>query len=83
MQRRDGAKVNLQSKHSTWTELKLVFKLFKRPKVGIIDLDDEFSILTVGQFLLLIPPIANYIYTESVMFTYISRKSYTDEETRS
>ncbi|KAL1716762.1 major facilitator superfamily domain-containing protein [Schizophyllum commune] len=55
VQRRDGAKVNLQSKHSTWTELKLVFKLFKRPK-----------------FLLLIPLIANYIYTESVMFTYIS-----------
>ncbi|KAL1660027.1 major facilitator superfamily domain-containing protein [Schizophyllum commune] len=55
VQRRDGAKVNLQSKHSTWTELKLVFKLFIRPK-----------------FLLLIPLIANYIYTESVMFTYIS-----------
>ncbi|KAI4524914.1 hypothetical protein K525DRAFT_266557 [Schizophyllum commune Loenen D] len=55
VQRRDGAKVKLQSKHSTWTELKLVFKLFRRPK-----------------FLLLIPLIANYIYTESVIFTYIS-----------
>ena len=33
VQRTDGAIVNLQSKHSAWTEFKLVYKLFTRPKV--------------------------------------------------
>ncbi|KAL1659692.1 major facilitator superfamily domain-containing protein [Schizophyllum commune] len=32
VQRTDGAIVNLQSKHSAWTEFKLVYKLFTRPK---------------------------------------------------
>ncbi|TRM62413.1 hypothetical protein BD626DRAFT_499150 [Schizophyllum amplum] len=55
LQRTDGVKVNMSSVHSTWMELKLVFKLFMRPK-----------------FLLIVPLIANFVYTESVMFTYIS-----------
>ncbi|KIY73603.1 MFS general substrate transporter [Cylindrobasidium torrendii FP15055 ss-10] len=55
VQRRDGKKVDMRPKHSYGTELKLVVKLFLKPK-----------------FLLIIPLIANFVYTESVAFTYLS-----------
>ena len=56
VQRTDGVRVNMQSKHSTWAELKLSWKLFTQPK-----------------FLLIVPLISCFVYTESVMFTYLSR----------
>ncbi|KIY44134.1 hypothetical protein FISHEDRAFT_51852 [Fistulina hepatica ATCC 64428] len=57
LQRTDNVKVDMRSHRSTWTEFKLTAKLFAQPK---------------ARFLLIVPLIANYVYTESVMFTYLS-----------